>query len=153
MLPSTFPVPPDEGPRSPSGTSTLLERWVIHFERRRRSSSSGGLEGLGDAGDDSSGPGLLAFPGNHNIEVPVVYKRTVILLRSLYAMTRLLPAHRLYRLVKSNPQQRKGGFYLTYRISSTAVPMPDSEMGSMSTSRLSPVETPSGRMSLSVIYR
>ncbi|GAQ80215.1 hypothetical protein KFL_000490050 [Klebsormidium nitens] len=143
----------DEGPRSPSGTSTLLERWVIHYERRRRSSSSDGLEGLADAADDTSGPGLLAFPGSHNIEVPVVYKRTVILLRSLYAMTRLLPAHRLYRLVKSNPQQRKGGFYLTYRVMSAAPPMPESEMGSMSTSRLSPVDTPSGRISLSVMYR
>ena len=112
----------DEGPRSPSGTSTLLERWVIHYERRRRSSNSGTLESTSETGEEGSGPGLLNFPGNHSIEVPVVYKRTVILLRSLYAMTRLLPAHRLYRLVKSNPQHRKGGFYLTYRVTAGGSP-------------------------------
>eukprot|EP00898_Chlorokybus_atmophyticus_P002349 jgi/Chlat1/3114/Chrsp21S03345 len=104
----------------------LLERWVIQQER-----TLGCVE---------------------QMEVPVVYKRTIIMLRTLYALTRTLPAHRLFRCCK---RSRSPTFGLFYRIHSAPNPLTPNmcdgdKVGSFA---FSPVDTPAGRLCLSVTYR
>ncbi|KAJ7525629.1 hypothetical protein O6H91_17G060100 [Diphasiastrum complanatum] len=176
-----------------SSHSTVLERWIVRYDRRTKGSSgmelgmrrsgSGNqsivVEGEMLAGKDGSGgdthglhtmelkqatkgsakatgsqgwtkadggPQLPPFP-SHAIEVPGLYKRMVIMMRSLYCTVRTLPAHRLFRLANSSSANR--GFSLSYRVSASP---PEVDEAAMTTCSLTPVETPTGRMCLSVSY-
>eukprot|EP00271_Cylindrocystis_brebissonii_P001376 TRINITY_DN11648_c0_g2_i1.p1 TRINITY_DN11648_c0_g2~~TRINITY_DN11648_c0_g2_i1.p1 ORF type:complete len:975 (-),score=164.03 TRINITY_DN11648_c0_g2_i1:229-3153(-) len=136
-------------------TLTLLERWVVQYERKQEgvAGGRGGPEGAfkwgGGRGDlDSSSP---AGEASQPLEVPVVYKHAVVMLRSLYCMARSLPAHSLYRTATSPSNHRT--FTLTYRICSGSATLSDADALDMSTWSLAPVETPAGRMCLSVAYR
>ncbi|CAM6014697.1 unnamed protein product [Sphagnum balticum] len=113
-------------------SSTLLERWVVHYERRKKSPSTatGGL-GLGGTGK--------------------VYKRTIIMLRSLYCSVRTLPAHRLFRLANSSSHSQS--FSLSYMVSAAPPPLTTGDDRLMSTCRLTPIETQWGRLCVSVAYR
>ncbi|CAM6051752.1 unnamed protein product [Sphagnum compactum] len=113
-------------------SSTLLERWVVHYERRKKppSTATGGL-GLGGTGK--------------------VYKRTIIMLRSLYCSVRTLPAHRLFRLANSSSHSQS--FSLSYMVSAAPPPLTTGDDRLMSTCRLTPIETQWGRLCVSVAYR
>jgi hypothetical protein len=82
---------------SSAGGMVLLERWVLAHERAA-------------ALDVPSSPTQLPrrpslFESARSLEVPVIYKRTVIMLRSLYALLRTLPAHRLFLASKARSLQ------------------------------------------------
>eukprot|EP01018_Ginkgo_biloba_P034228 Gb_24186 [translate_table: standard] len=108
--------------------STILERWTVHYAQNSSSINN-----------DHS---------NADVEVPVVYKKAVILLRSLYCTARLLPAYRHFRHLKStcnNPNTPR----LVHRILASPEPRPRREMASYS---FAPVETPLGKLCVSVSY-
>ncbi|CAK9207929.1 unnamed protein product [Sphagnum troendelagicum] len=113
-------------------SATLLERWVVHYERRKKppSTATGGL-GLGGTGK--------------------VYKRTIIMLRSLYCSVRTLPAHRLFRLANSSSHSQS--FSLSYMVSAAPPPLTTGDDRLMSTCRLTPIETQWGKLCVSVAYR
>ncbi|CAM6120568.1 unnamed protein product [Calypogeia fissa] len=166
-----------EGCVSPGGLSrTLLERWVIQYVPRKKGGGAVGGSGsmnrlvIGFGGEGQGGGGgcasgskgagkgtgggggpPLPYPSSHIVERPVVYKRTVIMLRSLYCTMRTLPAHRLFRLVNSSSHSRS--FSLSYRVSSLPTLLSESDEAAMMTCILTPVETMWGRLCISVGYR
>lgn len=104
-------------PSTSAAGSRVLERWAVnysHVPSSSRSKSSCAAD----------------------MEPPTVLKRTMILLRSVYSLARLLPAHR--------NQMR-----LAYRISAYPEPLP---RGKMHRYNFVPVEIPRGKFSLSVSY-
>jgi autophagy-related protein 13 len=158
---------------------TLLERWVVHYERRKKplgtatglglgtckgvvggggfgyskGSGSVNLEGIYalEIGSPGREPGdNLAYP-THGIESPVVYKRTIIILRLLYCWVSALPAHRLFRLANSSHHNQS--FSLSYTASAAPPSLSDADETLMLTCSLMPIETQWGRLCVSVAYR
>lgn len=186
-----------ESSSTSANKATVLERWTVQFDQRKRSSVLGSspgskgalsaklgtgrdakLEGRLGAGegqearmdnkeewlagsasglrsqksriDDSAVRGGGTLP-THVTEVSAVYKRTVVMLRSLYSRCRLLPAYRMFRI--SSSPTNCCDFSLSYRVLSSAAPLPEQESRDMSSYSFTPVETAFGRMCLSVEYR
>ncbi|WOK98996.1 hypothetical protein Cni_G07708 [Canna indica] len=79
------------------------------------------------------------------------YRKFIILLRSLYALLRLLPAHRIFRLLCSSSQPYN--YDLTYRASSFAAPFSRAEEADLKQYSFTAVETLFGQLVVSVQYR
>eukprot|EP00250_Pteridium_aquilinum_P009640 c18818_g1_i2 orf=511-2814(+) len=185
---------PREGSSTSANKATVLERWTVQFEQRKRSSMLGfspsakgatgaklgtgrdakseGSVGAGEAQearidskeewsgsgsrsqktriDESPARGGGPLPA-HVTEVSAVYKRTVVMLRSLYSKCRLLPAYRMFRI--SSAPNNCCDFSLSYRVLSSAAPLTEQESRDMPVYSFTPVETAFGRMCLSVAYR
>ncbi|MCO5584496.1 hypothetical protein L7F22_038424 [Adiantum nelumboides] len=179
--------PQPEGLSTTSNKVTILERWTVQFEQRRRSSTASSSPALKVAlvskpapgrdasrvgpavtqevqvdskeewlrlqkirSDESAARGGAPLPA-HVTEVSAVYKRTVVMLRSLYSTCRLLPAYRMFRM--SSSPTNCCDFTLSYRVLSSAAPFSERESRDMSMHSFTSVETAFGRMSLSVQYR
>ncbi|KAL3133251.1 hypothetical protein ABBQ38_007134 [Trebouxia sp. C0009 RCD-2024] len=113
--------------------ATLLERWMFHFEacppdgnlQRRRAQLA-------------------------RLDPPAVYKRAVVMLRSLTSYVRLLPGYRMYKACKrSSSSPARLGFCL--------LKGHQSSMGSTTATHLrhfsfTPLETPYGQFKLEVDY-
>lgn len=84
----------------------------------------------------------------HVTDVPVVYKQTILMLRSLYSLTRLLPAYRLFRLSCSSPKSCL--FTLSYRLSSS--PLSGFNEAEMASFCITPIDTMWGQMLIKVVY-
>lgn len=84
----------------------------------------------------------------HVTDVPVVYKQTILMLRSLYSLTRLLPAYRLFRLSCSSPNSCL--FTLSYRLS--ASPLSGFNEAEMNSFCITPIDTMWGQMLIKVVY-
>ncbi|KAG6504044.1 autophagy-related protein 13a-like [Zingiber officinale] len=82
---------------------------------------------------------------------PRTYKKSVILLRSLYALLRLLPAHRIFRMLCSSGQPYN--YDLGYRVYSFAPPFSRAEGADLKRYSFTPVETLFGQIVVSVEYR
>jgi autophagy-related protein 13 len=158
---------------APGGVSrTLLERWVVHYEQMKEGSwlgfgpvlakqsvASGEGAGAGGASLEENSAGLelkgpassSGLPANHALERPVVYKRTVIMLRSLYCLVRTLPAFRLFKLANSSSHSRS--FSLSYTVSSASLAVSEQDEGAMIKCNLTPIETQWGRLCISSMYR
>ncbi|XP_068635388.1 autophagy-related protein 13a-like [Aristolochia californica] len=108
---------------------TVVERWVVQYEPLRTASPFG--------------EGSAAYKK--------MYKKSIILLRSLYSMLKLLPAFRAFRLLSSSSQTYN--FDLSYKVSSFSEPFTRVEEENMKLYNFVPVETPFGRVSLSLTYR
>ncbi|XP_068651257.1 autophagy-related protein 13a-like isoform X2 [Aristolochia californica] len=108
---------------------TVVERWVLRYEPLRTASPSG--------------EGSAAYKK--------MYKKSIILLRSLYSTLKLLPVFRAFRLLSSSSQTYN--FDLSYKVSSFSEPFNRAEEEYMKLYDFVPVETPFGRVSLSVTYR
>ncbi|PKA53951.1 hypothetical protein AXF42_Ash011431 [Apostasia shenzhenica] len=123
----------------------IVERWIVQYESR--SSSCSGKE-----------PSHRARKGNrgssHSSEFQVMYKkvyrRIIVMLRSLYAAVRLLPAYKLFRDLNASGQIHP--LSLSHRISSFAEPFGREEDTEMSQLGFGPLDTFFGRLSLSVSY-
>ncbi|MQL81802.1 hypothetical protein Taro_014253 [Colocasia esculenta] len=124
----------------------IIERWVVQYESRK---SAGGMGREPILGAKRSGSG-----SSHSFEMSVaqkkVYKRSIILLRSLYVTVRLLPAYKIFRDLSSTGQIRP--FSLAHKISSFVEPFTRVEDAEMNQFAFVPVETPCGRLCLSVSY-
>lgn len=168
-----------ESPPELLDVEILLERWRVQCEYRKpstrdipfgRTSVGSGISRREDVKKAISnvgpgkGPGVFgtgeselgagsAQISSHAVEVPVAYKktykRTVILLRSLYCTCRLLPAYRLFRHDNSSSHN----FTIAYRVSFSPDPLSRVDEAEMHPYNFTPVETPCGRLCLSVLYR
>uniref|UniRef100_A0A5B6ZQR4 Putative Autophagy-related protein 13 n=1 Tax=Davidia involucrata TaxID=16924 RepID=A0A5B6ZQR4_DAVIN len=112
----------------------IIERWVVQYETRKNSR------------DCSSGSKRSSCTSSHTL-----YKKSILLLRSLYVTVRLLPAYKLFRDLNSSSQIRT--FNLAHRISSFVEPFTCREEAEMQWFVFTPVDTSCGRLCLSVLYR
>ncbi|XP_058084797.1 autophagy-related protein 13a [Magnolia sinica] len=108
---------------------TVIERWVVQYESSRTSSQVG------------EGP----------TSYKKTYKKSIILLRSLYSILRLLPAFRVFRQLTTSTQSYS--FNLSYKVSSFSELFSREEEGEMKSHKFAPVDTQSGRLCVDVMYR
>ncbi|XP_068658739.1 autophagy-related protein 13b-like [Aristolochia californica] len=124
----------------------IIERWVLQYENRKSSAitrdSNSGTKKTGGASCQSTE--VLATYSK-------TYKKSIILLRSLYVTVRLLPAYNLFRELKSSGQIHP--FSLSYKVSSFVEPFNRREEAEMQQFTFVPVDTCCGRLCLSVAYR
>ncbi|TKY60405.1 Autophagy-related protein 13 [Spatholobus suberectus] len=113
-------------------TEKIVERWVVQYESRKtRDSNSGSRR-------------------SSNVSLHNLYKKSTLLLRSLYATVRLLPAYKIFRELNSSGQIRD--FTLAHRVSSFVEPFTRKEEAEMMKFGFTPVDTSSGRLCLTVMY-
>jgi len=110
----------------------IVERWVVQYESRKTR-------------DSSSGSRRSSSVSLHNL-----YKKSTLLLRSLYSTLRLLPAYKVFRELNSSGQIRD--FTLAHRVSSFVEPFTRKEEAEMMKFGFTPVDTSSGRLCISVMY-
>lgn len=111
----------------------IIERWILQYEVRKTKDG-----GKGGKRSSSNLPSLL-------------YKKSMLLLRSLYVTVRLLPAYKIFRDLNLTGQLHS--FSLTHRVSSFAEPFTHREEAEMQRFSFSPVDTSRGSLCLSVLYR
>ncbi|KAL6652313.1 hypothetical protein ACP70R_011238 [Stipagrostis hirtigluma subsp. patula] len=102
----------------------VVERWTVSCE----------------PWPDAAGEGLA---------VNRAYKHCLTLLRSVYAVLRLLPAYRIFRLLCRNQSYN---YEMVHRVGSFAEPFSRDEEAAMRSHRFVPVETQLGRLVVSVQY-
>lgn len=107
---------------------TVIERWVVQYEHQRSMAPQ-----IGDAFYKKT------------------YKKSIILLRSLYSMLRLLPAYKAFR--KQQLFKQNCDFEINYKICSFGSPLSRSEEESMKNYSFIPIDAQQGRLSVSVMYR
>ncbi|KAH7566014.1 hypothetical protein ACOSP7_022234 [Xanthoceras sorbifolium] len=111
----------------------IVERWVVQYESRKvRDCSSGSRR-------------------SSNNTLSNVYKKSILLLRSLYATVRLLPAYKIFRDLNSSGQICM--FSLAHRVSSFVEPFTRKEEAEFQRFGFTPVDTSCGRLCISVLYR
>ncbi|KAJ0039695.1 hypothetical protein Pint_27131 [Pistacia integerrima] len=111
----------------------IVERWIVQYESRK-------------ASDCSSGSRRSSNYALHN-----VYKKSILLLRSLYVTVRLLPGYNIFRDLNSSGQICT--FTLGHRVSSFVEPFTRKEEAEFQRFGFTPVDTSSGRLCISVLYR
>ncbi|GAB2293901.1 hypothetical protein Dimus_028113 [Dionaea muscipula] len=109
---------------------TVIERWVIQYENMRV---------------------LPAQNSDASVLYKKMYKKAIILLRSLQSMTKLLPAYRIFRHLSSANQSCK--YDVMYKVSSFSDPFSREEEQMMKQYRFVPVEGVNGCLCVSVTYR
>lgn len=114
----------------------IIERWILQYESGKSSS-------LGSKRSSSTTHNL------HKIQNSL-YKKSIVLLRSLYLMVRLLPAYKLFRDLNSSQIH---AFTLAHRVYSTIEPFTHGEEAEMQRFCFTPLVTSCGRLCLSVLYR
>ncbi|ORY06292.1 hypothetical protein K493DRAFT_310625 [Basidiobolus meristosporus CBS 931.73] len=104
---------------------------------------------------------LMEPVGSGVVDLPVVYKKSIVFFRSLYTYVRQLPAYRLFRRLR---KMKLNGLKLGYRLTTTPM-TPDNEIGidtpisetdthgSSSSHAFDPIDTPLGSFVLNVRYR
>jgi autophagy-related protein 13 len=109
---------------------TVIERWVVQYEHTRIMSPQN---------------------GESSALYKKTYKKSIILLRSLYSMMRLLPAHQAFRKVCS--VSKVCDFEINYKVSSFCAPFSREEEKSMKQYKFTPVDAHQGQISVSLTYR
>ncbi|KAF5193469.1 Autophagy-related protein 13b [Thalictrum thalictroides] len=112
----------------------IIERWIVQYETRNKSKEVKNVSKRGGSNTSHS-----------------LYRKSVILLRSLYLTVRILPAYKLYRDLNSSAQIHT--FSLAHRVSSFVEPFTQREEADMHQFAFTPVETSCGRLCLTVLYR
>ncbi|OMO97735.1 Peptidase C78, ubiquitin modifier-specific peptidase 1/ 2 [Corchorus olitorius] len=112
-------------------TETVIERWVVQYDCPRVFATPSGTDA--------------------SCSYKKTYKKSIILLRSLYAQMRLLPAYRIFRQLSSLSQTYN--FDLIYKVSSFSHPFSREEEAAMKEYCFVPVEAIPGRLCVSVTYR
>jgi autophagy-related protein 13 len=92
-----------------------------------------------------------AETSSNSFLVKRTYKKSIILLRSIYSILRLLPAQRVFKMLCASNQSYN--YDLTYRVSSFAEPFSRKEEAEFRSHCFAPVETQSGQLVVSVQYR
>ncbi|KAL9158873.1 hypothetical protein ABFS82_08G096700 [Erythranthe guttata] len=126
---------------SEAKSEKIIERWILQYESKK--SAGGGSSTSSSSGSSSKRSG--------NTSSHALYKKSILLLRSLYATIRLLPAYKLFRDLISSAQIRL--YNLGHRVSSFVEPFTRREEADMQKFVFTPVETSCGRLCLSVLYR
>ncbi|XP_051138276.1 autophagy-related protein 13a [Andrographis paniculata] len=107
---------------------TVVERWIIQYEHQRSM--------VPQIGDTS---------------YKKVYKKSIILLRSVFSMLRLLPAYKAFRKLCSWKQNCN--FDISYKVCSFSSPFSRELENSMKRYSFIPIDAQQGRLSISVLYR
>jgi len=109
---------------------TVIERWVVQYETRR-----------------------TVFPqvSESTSSYKKTYKKSIILLRSLYSMMRLLPAYRPFRKLCSSTQG--SNFDINYKVTSFCGPFSRADEEVMKIYHFDNIDAPQGRLCISVAYR
>ncbi|XP_071735426.1 autophagy-related protein 13b [Rutidosis leptorrhynchoides] len=116
------------------GTSEkVIERWIVQYESRK-----GCKEG-------STGSKRSSSTSSHSL-----YKKSILLLRSLYVTVRLLPAYKIFREINSSGQIRT--FSLIHRVSSHVEPLLRRDEAEMQPYMFTPVDTSCGKICISLMY-
>ncbi|XP_008784140.2 autophagy-related protein 13b-like isoform X1 [Phoenix dactylifera] len=122
-----------------------IERWVIQYESRKESCF--GREVY-------SGSRKSTAASSHSSEIPTLYKktykRTIVMLRSLYVFVKLLPAYKIFQ--ELNSSGRICPLSLSHRITPFVEPFTRAEDAEMNQFSFVPIDTPCGRLSLTVSY-
>ncbi|KAL6068508.1 hypothetical protein QOT17_008144 [Balamuthia mandrillaris] len=84
------------------------------------------------------------------IEIPTVYKKLVVLIRSLYSFLRMLPAHQLYRDLQKH---ERATAQISYLMRQDAEGGPSFNNAPTSEFNFGHVKTPFGKLALYVRYR
>ncbi|XP_047322071.1 autophagy-related protein 13b [Impatiens glandulifera] len=129
----------DWDPSSCDRSEKIIERWVVQYESR----SKGGSADCSSSSSSSKRP-------SSSTSLHSLYKKSILLLRSLYSTVRLLPAYKLFRELNSTGQILT--FNLAHRVSIFVEPFTHKQESEMQQFLFTPVETFSGRLSLSVFY-
>ncbi|KAK4433215.1 Autophagy-related protein 13a [Sesamum alatum] len=111
-----------------ASTETVVERWMVQYEGQR-----------------------LMAPQIGEATYKKMYKKSIILLRSVHAMLRLLPAYKAFRKLCSLKQNCD--FVINYKVCSFSSPFSRAEEESMKRYSFVPIDVQPGRLSVSVIYR
>ncbi|XP_050231674.1 autophagy-related protein 13a-like [Mercurialis annua] len=109
-----------------SAVETVIERWVVHYKTPHFT------------------------PSETNPSYKKTYKKSIILLRTLFSHTRLLPAFRIFRQLSSSTQTCN--FDLIYKVSSFCDPFSRSDQDRMKEYSFVPVEAHPGHLSISLTY-
>ncbi|KAI3867949.1 hypothetical protein MKW92_011042 [Papaver armeniacum] len=117
-------------PSERATVETVVERWVVQYESPKT---------------------MLSQPSEGSISYGKTYKKSIILLRSLYAMMRLLPAYRIFRRLSTSNQTCS--FDIIYKVSSFSEPFSREEEETMKVYNFAPVEAHPGRLCISTTYR
>ncbi|XP_010503619.1 PREDICTED: autophagy-related protein 13a [Camelina sativa] len=129
--PTTIPTDDDDDDGSVvRPAETVIERWVVQYEN----------------------PLIMSPQSSDSVtRYQKVYKKSIIMLRSLYAQTRLLPAYRVSRQLSSS--LASSGYDLVYKVSSFSDIFSGPVTETMKEFRFAPVDVPPGRLCASVTYR
>lgn len=151
--------------RDGADADAVIERWAVHYEPSVSSSRPG------NPSSSPSTPFRAAPPSPASAEAAAAfykrtYKKCIVLLRSIYAVLRLLPAYKAFRMLSSSSTTTAGGsshhrhhphqncnFNLSYRVSSFAEPFTRAEEEEMRRHDFAAVETQFGHLTASVAYR
>ncbi|TKV99415.1 hypothetical protein SEVIR_8G042200v4 [Setaria viridis] len=125
-----------------AGAGRIIERWVIKYETCSGSGSGNGSKNSGKKSRSSSAQ-------DHSL-YRRAYNGSTVLFRSLYLVVRLLPAYHLFQELNSSGRIRP--LSLSHKISSFVEPFTRAEDAEMKHYAFAPIETLSGRLSLSVSY-
>uniref|UniRef100_A0A6N2KS91 Autophagy-related protein 13 N-terminal domain-containing protein n=1 Tax=Salix viminalis TaxID=40686 RepID=A0A6N2KS91_SALVM len=109
----------------------IVERWVLQYEGKK---------------SRDSGAGSRRFSNT----LQTFYKKSILLMRSLYATVRLLPAYKIFRDLNSSGRIRS--YTLTHKVSSFLEPFTCKEEAEMQRFEFTPVDSSCGRLCLSVLY-
>ncbi|KAF8091590.1 hypothetical protein N665_0443s0047 [Sinapis alba] len=125
-------IHPNDEDDSVRSAETVIERWVVQYENP-----------------------LIMSPQSSDLSTRYqkVYKKAIILLRSLYAQTRVLPAYRVSRQLSSSLASSSSGYEMVYKVSSFSDVFSPPVTETMKEFRFAPVEVPPGRLCASVTYR
>ncbi|KAE8691218.1 E3 ubiquitin-protein ligase ATL76-like [Hibiscus syriacus] len=110
----------------------IVERWLVQHESRK--------------GRDCN----LGNRRSSCYNLSALYKKLILLLRSLYVTVRLLPAYNIFRDLNSSGQIC--AFKMVPRVSSFVEPLNRKEEADMQRFWFTPVDTSCGRLCVSVLY-
>lgn len=115
---------------SGKSVETLLERWVVQYEYSKS---------------------MVPQLGESSSSYKKMYKKLIILLRSLYSMMRMLPAYRPFRKLCSSNQACD--FDINYKVFSFGAPFSKDQEKVMKQYSFCPADSAQGRLCVSVAYR
>nr|XP_043634791.1 autophagy-related protein 13b isoform X2 [Erigeron canadensis] len=111
----------------------VIERWVVRYESKKGCKEGG------------TGSKRSSSTSSH-----ALYKKSILLLRSLYVTVRLLPAYKIFREINSSGQIRT--FNLIHRVSSSVEPLLRRDEAEMQPFMFTPVDTSCGKLCISLLY-
>ncbi|XP_058786555.1 autophagy-related protein 13b-like [Vicia villosa] len=120
-----------------SQSEKIVERWVIQYESRKTRDCSN------SSSSSSSRRSSNSFLQN-------LYKKATLLIRSLYATVKNLPAYKIFKELNSSASVC--AFTLAHRVSTFFEPFTSKQESEMLKFVFTPVDTLSGRLCLSVLY-
>jgi len=150
----------------PAKSSSLLEVWTLRVARKRGSavtqsrphldfslSSSATSSGSGSGStmsERSQASSSQRMGSSRHLDTPLIYKRAVILLRSLYCFVRLMPMFSIFQVTKRSSSCKLS---ITSKLKiGEALSQASFQSQLSNTQTFNPIETPLGNICISVSY-